>query len=387
MLKKKLDVVVAGHICVDITPSVGSVSGTKVADILRPGKLLEVGAPRISSGGTVSNTGLTLRRLGMKVSLMGKCADDPFGEMLLDVLAEEAPGAEKGMSVTADGETSYSVVIALPGIDRIFLHCPGCNDTFGPEDIDRGIVERSRMFHFGYPPLMRKMYESGGRALQQVLSNASQAGAGTSLDMALPDPDSDAGKTDWREILSRALPHTDVFLPSLEELMFMLQRDRFEELQEQSGGIAENFLPENVRGLAGECLDMGAQIVVIKCGHVGAFLQTEQEPENMDDCLGCPSDWKNLEIFEPTCRVNEVASATGAGDSSISGFLAAMLRGESPEWCMASLTVVGAQNLSALDAVSGVRSWEETVRQVEAGPDRNPLPGRLADLNAPGQVG
>lgn len=33
--------------------------------------------------------------------------------------------------IIEDGEiTSYSVVVAGPGIDRIFLHCPGANDTF-----------------------------------------------------------------------------------------------------------------------------------------------------------------------------------------------------------------------------------------------------------------
>jgi hypothetical protein len=44
---------------------------------------------------------------------------------------------------------------------------------------------------------------------------------------------------------------------------------------------------------------------------------------------------------------------------------------------MAALTVVGAQNLSALDAVSGVRSWDQTLAQIEAGPRKNPVPERL----------
>jgi sugar/nucleoside kinase (ribokinase family) len=77
--------------------------------------------------------------------------------------------------------------------------------------------------------------------------------------------------------------------------------------------------------------------------------------------------------------VIDVVSTTGSGDSSIAGFLAALLRGEAPGQCMASLTVVGAQNLSSLDAVSGVQSWERTVEQREAGPEKNPLPDRLAD--------
>ncbi|MFW6457068.1 MAG: carbohydrate kinase family protein [Planctomycetota bacterium] len=374
-----IDVIVAGHICLDITPDFSSVTGSSVGEVLRPGKLLEVGAPTISTGGAVSNTGLALRRLGLNVSLMGRCGTDQLGDMLLDVLAEEAPGAGDGMSVSDNAQTSYSVVLAIPGIDRIFLHCPGCNDTFGPGDIDSTLLSRARILHFGYPPLMRRMYESEGKELERILHNASNAGTATSLDMALPDPDSDAGRADWPSILSRILPHTDVFLPSLEELLFMLDRSRFQALSESAGGITDNFLPEDVRRAAGQCLEMGARIVVVKCGHVGAYLRTREQPGEVKNCLGSPDDWRAVEIFEPTCQVKTVASATGAGDSSISGFLAAMLRGEDPRWCMASLATVGAQNLSAIDAVSGVRSWEETVRHIEAGPPKNPLPDRLHD--------
>jgi len=380
MTKREIDVVAAGHICLDITPSFGPVSGSTVAEILRPGKLLEVGPPAISTGGPVSNTGLALRRLGLTVSLMGKCGDDPFGEMLLQVLREEAPGVEEGMSVVAGERTSYTVVIAPPGIDRIFLHCPGANDTFGPEDVDLRIVGESRLFHFGYPPLMKRMYQDGGQQLAAVMEEAASVGAITSLDLALPDPDSGAGKARWPAILSSALPHVDLFLPSLEELMFMLERQRFEELSSGGQAIADAFTPRDVRRLADRCLEMGAEVVVLKCGHVGAYLRTADELPRLASLIPDAHRWRGIELFEPTCRVARVASTTGSGDSSIAGFLAAFLRDESPERCMAALTVVGAQNLSALDAVSGVRSWQETLAQLEQCPAKNPVPDRLAEL-------
>jgi len=380
MAGKDIDVVAAGHICVDITPTFGQVSASTVAEILRPGKLLVIGPPTISTGGPVSNTGLALRRLGLNVSLMGKCGDDPFGEMLLDVLRREAPGAESGMSVAPGEKTSYTIAIVLPNIDRIFLHCPGANDTFGSEDVDAEVVRRARLFHFGYPPLMKRMYSSGGDELATVMREAKSAGAVTSLDLALPDPDSEAGRADWRAILAKALPHVDVFLPSLEELLFMFQRERFDELTQSAPSIADGFTAADVRALADECLAMGAEIVVLKCGHVGAYLRSTPSPEGVVDLLGSPADWAGVEMFEPTCCVTDIASTSGSGDSSIAGFLAAMLRGEAPQRCMAALTVVGAQNLSALDAVSGVRSWEETLEVLDAGPEKNPVPDRLAEL-------
>ncbi len=388
MTAREVDVVAAGHICVDIIPAFGEVSGTDVGEILRPGKLLEVGPASISTGGSVSNTGLALRRLGLSVSLIGKCGDDSFGDLLVEMLRREAAGSEAGMSVVPGERTSYTIVIVLPGIDRMFLHCPGSNDTFGPEDVDLGIVGRARLFHFGYPPVMKRMYACGGQELATLLRGAREAGAVTSLDMALPDPDSAAGRADWRTILEAALPHVDIFLPSLEELLFMLRRERFEELAAGAPGIADAFTADDVRELAAECIGMGAEMVVIKCGHAGAYLRTVQSVERAAGVLHNPGEWEEVEIFEPTCRVENIVSAAGSGDSSIAGFLAAMLRGEGPARCMAALTVVGAQNLSALDTVSGVRSWEETLSQLQAGPRKNPIPRHLEDLGTqrPGRV-
>ncbi len=380
MSERDIDVVAAGHICLDITPAFGWSSAGGLGELLRPGKLLEVGAAAISTGGPVSNAGLALRRLGLAVCLMGKCGDDPLGGVLLDVLRREAPGSEAGMRVVPGEKTSYTIVIAPPGIDRIFLHCPGANDTFGPEDVDPEIVGRARLLHFGYPPLMKRMCSEGGRELAALLRGACGAGAITSLDLALPDPDSEAGRADWRRILSAALPHTHIFLPSLEELLFMLRRARFEELSRSAAGIAGGFTADDIHSLAQDCIAMGARIVVIKCGHAGAYLRTAESLNAVAEVLGHTEEWRAVEIFEPTCCVKKIASATGSGDSSIAGFLAALLRGEPPARCMATLTVVGAQNLSALDAVSGVRSWQETLAQLEAGPEKNPVPERLAGL-------
>jgi sugar/nucleoside kinase (ribokinase family) len=212
------------------------------------------------------------------------------------------------------------------------------------------------------------------------MEKARSAGAITSLDLALPDPESPAGRADWRAILSAALPHTDLFVPSLEELLFMLQRDRFAELTASHRSVVDGFDPHDLRGLARSCIAMGAEIVVLKCGHVGAYMLTSDRLHRVSGLLGEPASWRAIEMFEPTCRVEHIVSTAGSGDSSIAGFLAALLRGENPRRCMEALTVIGAQNLSALDAVSGVDSWEQTVSQLESCPEKNPLPPRLASL-------
>jgi len=151
-------VVVAGNICFDIFPEMIP-GGKSLNEILRPGKYIQVGEAKTSSGGPVSNTSLALNRLGISVELMGKCGTDMFGRALIEKIKEESAGAEKGMQIK-DGEmTSYTVVISPPGIDRFFFHCPSINDTFSVDDIDMDIISVAKLFHFGYPPAMARMYK------------------------------------------------------------------------------------------------------------------------------------------------------------------------------------------------------------------------------------
>ncbi|KPK60218.1 MAG: hypothetical protein AMK73_08265 [Planctomycetes bacterium SM23_32] len=378
---RPVDAVVAGHVCLDITPAFGEATGRSVSEVLRPGKLLRMEGVRIGPGGTVGNTGPALHRLGVPVALMGKCGDDPFGRILLERLRALAPGAEGGMQVVPGENTSYTIVIAPPGIDRMFLHCPDANDTFGPEDVDLDVVGRARLFHFGYPPLMRRMYANGGAEAEELLARAAGAGVVVSLDLSLPDPDSEAGRADWRAVLSRMLPHVHLFLPSLDEVLFMLDRARFHELAARHESIAEGVTPADVRGLADECLAMGTDVVVIKCGHLGAYVKTGAPRGALRGATPSPSLWEGRELFQPSCRVAHVASATGAGDCAVAGFLAGWLRGEPPERCMQFLAAAGAQNLSALDSVSGLKPWSETVAEVDAGLATNPVPAGFDELN------
>jgi sugar/nucleoside kinase (ribokinase family) len=373
-MSESIDAIVAGHICLDITPEIRAGGG--VTEIFRPGTLVAVGSATISTGGPVSNTGFPLRRLGVDVRLMGKCGDDVFGRAIVDCIRDEAPGAEAGMQVVAGEQTSYTVVINPPGMDRMFLHCPGANDTFGADDVDADTVAGGRLMHFGYPPLMARTYADGGKELVRIFADAHDAGATTSLDMAYPDPSTPAGQVDWADILSKLLRHVDVFTPSAEELTFMLRRETFDRLSEQAGG--GEMLPlidgELLSSLGAQCVEAGAAVVLIKCGANGLYLRTGGPERLARTGRAGPHDagaWADRELFEPSVRVERIVSANGAGDCAIAGFLAAILRGRGADDALRFGCAVGAQNLSAVDTISGVRTWDETVEQVDSRPAKN----------------
>ena len=77
---------------------------------------------------------------------------------------------------------SGSVIISPPGMDRIFLHDPGANNTFGAEDVNYQLVTETALFHFGYPPLMRGFYSDNGAELTTLAADDEAAIARAALD-------------------------------------------------------------------------------------------------------------------------------------------------------------------------------------------------------------
>ena len=67
----KIEVVVAGHSCIDIIPEFYS-GGEKLSDILSPGKLVNIGPLLTATGGVVPNTGGALQKLGINTAFAGK---------------------------------------------------------------------------------------------------------------------------------------------------------------------------------------------------------------------------------------------------------------------------------------------------------------------------
>jgi sugar/nucleoside kinase (ribokinase family) len=366
-------IIAAGHCCLDVIPTFAA----QADSALVPGKLLDVGPAVLAPGGAVSNVGLALHHLGAPVRLLGKVGDDPFGHILLDAYARD--DLAKGMLISSGETTSYSVVISQPGSDRIFLHCPGANHSFSAAEVlDQDLTEAA-IFHFGYPPLMRQMYLHEGAALAQIFQTINAQGIFTSLDMARPDPASEAGQVDWQAILKRTLPFVDAFLPSIDELLFMLDRARYEEARKRYG---DDHLIEGVDGplleeLVARLITWGAAIVAVKLGDQGLYLGTTADPSRWEALAAtspilADTAWHGRRLFAPCYQV-DVAGTTGAGDATIAGFLLGLLEGSAPEETLRGAVAVGACSVEQVDATTGIPSWEQIQRRVKAGWAQRPV--------------
>jgi sugar/nucleoside kinase (ribokinase family) len=188
--------------------------------------------------------------------------------------------------------------------------------------------------------------------------------------MAMPDPASGSGQAHWQIILEKTLPSVDIFMPSIEEIAFMLDRDLFEKRKAQAEHEDPVLMyePQDCADISSKLLSLGAKIVAIKCGIRGVYLRTgtaEQiaavgaaRPKNLNG-------WANREMWAGSFKAENFASALGAGDATIAGFLCGFIRGFSPEDTLQIANMVGWQNVQAIDALSSIKNWKGTLELLE----------------------
>ena len=155
------------------------------------------------------------------------------------------------------------------------------------------------------------------------------------------------------------------------------------------GASLGHLPPGMVESLADEALALGPKAVGIKVGERGFLLKTALGAETLG------RGWGGVCLWHPCFQV-EVAGTTGSGDATVAGFLYGIVQGMGPlEACRAAVAV-GACGVEAPDAVSGIRSWEETRARIEAGwsslgvslpPEWKPLGTGFSKLAAARSIG
>jgi len=278
-MKKRFDVTIAGEINMDLIlyglPEVLPME----RELLASGFGMTLG----SSSAIVAHN---LAALGVSVGFVTRIGDDPLGVLALERLAER--GVDLSCVKRVSGGTSTGVTILLTHEGkRHILTYPGTMFEMSAADIDLPYLASARHFHLSSLYLHKALQPD----LPQICKQLKAEGLSLSLDT------NDDPEDRWTGVLDELLGIVDIFLPNEDEACRITGKPDAE--------------------TAIEALAKRVPLVAVKCGKRGSLV--EQAGRR----------W-----LVPAQSVNPL-DTVGAGDSFDAGFLAAYLRGETPEVCAA----------------------------------------------------
>jgi sugar/nucleoside kinase (ribokinase family) len=312
-MEKTIDCVLCGSCVVDIL-----VRPVPLDIPIGGGRLFQADPIEVTTGGIVSNAGIALARLGMRVTAFSYVGRDDWAVVIQRKLMQEGVDVQHLMTHPS-AATSTTAVMVDPSGERSFAHCVGAPKLMTKatflDHLD--LFAGSRMTLVGYYSLMPNLEPD----LAEVLAAIRQTGCQTALDAA--------GDGGGMQPLDRILPHLDVYVPSRAEAIH------------QTGQSDPQRMLEVYR----ECGAPG--LLGIKLGAEGALLS--------------PADGEFVEI-PAVVPPGKIVDTTGAGDAFYAGLLCGLLRGMQAADAGRLAAAVGACCVTGLGASAGLRSYNETAR-------------------------
>jgi sugar/nucleoside kinase (ribokinase family) len=231
--------------------------------------------------------------LGTRVGFITRFGNDEMGRIAMDRLAQTRVDLSRCRCSADNAKTG--VTILLPhGRSRRILTFPGVMFEMTVADLDLDYLCSARHFHLS-SLFLQKGLQPG---LPDLFRTLKRHGLTLSLDTN-DDPDDR-----WNSVLDEILPMVDVFLPNEDEACRVARKPSIEE--------------------ALDILAARTPLIAVKCGARGALVQQGTRRFHVPGVLVTPVD------------------TIGAGDSFNAGFLAAWLRGASPEICARAGNIAGA---------------------------------------------
>jgi sugar/nucleoside kinase (ribokinase family) len=269
----------------------------------------------LAVSGAAGTAAIAAAKMGLKTLAVGGVGDDLMGDWVIQRLRHFGVDTST-MQRKNEWRTSSSIVTTRADGSRPALHMAGATGNFFVTEAMLPKVISAKVLHAGGVGLMHAMDK---RRTAEALSAAKAAGAITTVDVF-------AGSPDDMPAVASVLPHTDYFLPSIEEARAL-------------SGLFD------MDDAAKYFLGLGANACVFTLGGAGAYYH---------DRFGVSFSMPAFEIHAKcTC---------GCGDAFNAGFAVGLVKGFDVETTVRFAQATAALNATGLGSQAGVESFEHTLR-------------------------
>ena len=172
MEKRQFDVTALGELLIDFTENGNSSQGNPLMEA--------------NPGGAPCNVLAMLERLGKKTAFIGKVGKDMFGNQLKSAV-EEVGIDTRNLIFDENYHTTLAFVHTYPDGDRdfSFYRDPGADMMLTKEEVQRDLIQSSRIFHFG---TLSSTHEGVREATRHAIELAKEAGCIITFDPNLRPP-------------------------------------------------------------------------------------------------------------------------------------------------------------------------------------------------------
>ncbi|MEJ7587448.1 MAG: carbohydrate kinase family protein [Ferruginibacter sp.] len=302
-----------GILCADVL-------GKTVDNLPQKGKLNLVDNISLQIGGCAANVAISLAKLGVNTSLVGKVGDDSLGKFLINTLQSENVGV-KGLKVDKNVSTSASMVMISGDSERSIIHALGANKEFCYEDIDVDILKETTILLIAGTFLMPGF---DGTGTEKLLKTAKENNILCCMDTAWD------ASGEWMNKVKSSLQYLDWFMPS------------YDEACELTG----KTIPSEIAGIFNA---KGVRNVIIKLNSEGCFVK----PQNEEGY-----------IVPSFTRIQPV-DTSGAGDAFCAGFITGLDQGWPIRQCAEFANAVGVHCIMQIGTTAGIKSMNEILRFME----------------------
>ena len=267
----------------------------------------------LAVSGAAGTAAIAAAKMGLSCRAVGGIGDDMMGDWVIQRLRQFDIDTST-MQREPGWRTSSSIVTTRPDGQRPALHMKGATGAFYVGDALMPAVIDARVVHLGGVGLMDAM-DKGRNA--ELARQAQAAGSITTADVF-------AGSPNDLPAVASVLPHTDYFMPSIEEAHALTGRNDLD-------GTAEFFL------------DRGVTCCIFTLGAEGAYYHHRD----------------GTRFTVPAFDV-DVRCTCGCGDAFDAGFAVALVRGMDPETAVRFAQATSALNATGLGSQAGVESFDHT---------------------------